>query len=90
MEIDESSIIQIVVFSNRSKLSKINISEKQNVYQYRNALRFIRNHEKKSELKVDKKHKVEYLIRLLDKCNMSEEIKQKHISDVKELQGQNA
>jgi hypothetical protein len=83
--IEKDVIVPIVVFSNRSKLSKININPNQHVFQYRNALKYVKRYEKKqvSSISVDDKEK--YMIKLIDKCNMSEEVKIKHIENIKEM-----
>lgn len=86
LSLDSNQIIPIVVFSDRSKLSKIDISEKQNVFQFKEANRFIIRTERKSESIITKDEKEDYLIKLLDRCHMSEKVKQKHIKDVVELQ----
>ena len=88
LQIDTQDIIPIVVFSNRTILSKINISVNQNVFQFRNAFRFIKNCEKYNPSVISHMQREAYLIRLLEKCNMSEDVRAKHIDDVKELQRQ--
>lgn len=88
LEISSDFIIPIVVFSNRSKLSKIVIKEHQNVFHYKDALKYVKRSEKKEINRLSLKEKQDYIVRLINRCNMSEEIKQKHISDVKGLQKQ--
>ena len=44
--------------------------------------------EKKNPLLISDIQKEAYLIKLLEKCNMPEEVKVKHINEVKELQKQ--
>jgi hypothetical protein len=85
LQVTEEILVPIIVFSNNSKLSKINISPNQNVFQYKDALKYVKNYEKKADLKISEKTKEQYLITLLDKCNMSDEVKLKHIEEVKEL-----
>ncbi|XMB72824.1 nuclease-related domain-containing protein [Mycoplasmatota bacterium WC30] len=88
LQLNTQKIVPIVVFSNRSRLSKINISENQNVFQFREALKFIRKYEKKNPSLISNIQKENYLVKLLKKCNMSEDVKIKHINQVKELQKQ--
>jgi len=84
--VSKEQIVPIVVFSDSSKLSKISINEDQNVYQYSDALRFVRKNEKKKESLISSDDKTDYLIRLLERSNMSKEVKTKHIEEVKLLQ----
>lgn len=86
LELEESALVPITVFSNRSKLSKINVGEKHNVFQYRDALRFMKNNEKKGVVVLSDEQKSEYLVKLLQRSNMDEEVKLKHIEQVVELQ----
>ncbi|MFA7725622.1 MAG: nuclease-related domain-containing protein [Candidatus Izemoplasmatales bacterium] len=86
LEISKESIVPMVVFSNRSKLSKIDVKEHHNVFQYKEAVKFVKKNEKKGMDILSLQQKQDFVIRLLDRCNMSEEIKQKHIDDVKALQ----
>ncbi len=77
-------IVPIIVFSNNSKLSKIDIDDFSNVYQFRDTLKFIKRNEKKGIDLLSIELQEEYLVKLLDKCNMSEDVKIKHILNVKE------
>lgn len=86
LDIDKNYIIPVIVFSNRSKLSKINVGLTHNVFQYRKAIKFIKNIEKKNQSIIEDKNKEQYLIKLLDKCHMPEEVRIKHIQQVKALQ----
>jgi len=86
LEVPNSAIIPMVVFSNRSKLSKIDVSEFQNIFQYRDAISYVKRHEKIAEVVLTTQQTEDYLISLIDRCNMSEEVKQKHILEVKALQ----
>lgn len=89
LEIDIDKIIPIIVFSDRSKLSKINISDRSNVFQYNGAARFVRNNEKNKNLIILNEEKESYLIKLIQCSNMPEEVKIKHIDQVKQLQESN-
>lgn len=86
LSISNELLIPIIVFSNRSKLSKINVGLNHNVFQYRDALKFIKKNEKKGLPLVSQEQKELYLIKLLDKCHMSDEVKLKHIEEVKVIQ----
>jgi len=89
LEINGEQIVPIVVFSNRSKLSKINIDDTQNVFQFKNMKKFVKAREKRNINILSNEQIKVFLIKLLDKCNMPEEVKTKHIIEVKELQKQN-
>lgn len=86
LKVSKEQIIPIVVFSNNSKLSKISISEDQNVYQYSDAIRFVRRNEKNKENLILSNEKTDYLIKLLECSNMSDTVKMKHVEEVKLLQ----
>lgn len=83
--IDQTMITPIVVFSNRSKLSKIHVDKNTNVFQFRDALKFIKRYEKKGIDVIDDVAKGDYILKLLDRCHMPKEVKLKHIEDVKEV-----
>jgi hypothetical protein len=85
LQLKSGVTIPIVVFSNRSKLSKININQNQRVYQYRNAIKFIKKYEKTNPSLISLDDKENYLVKLIEKCNMTEEVKAKHIQGIKEL-----
>ncbi|MDD3106458.1 MAG: nuclease-related domain-containing protein [Bacilli bacterium] len=86
LEISGEQIVPIVVFSDRSKLSEININDTQNVFQFRNMKKFVKKREKKHEKLLSNEQIEVYLIKLLNRCNMPEEVKTKHIIEVQELQ----
>jgi hypothetical protein len=88
LAIPNSAIIPMIVFSNRSRLSKIDISDTHNVFQFKNAIRFIKRYEKKETDLFSDQQIRDYLTQILEKCNMPEEVKQKHINDVLERQKQ--
>lgn len=87
LDVSADKIFPIVVFSNRSKLSKINIEDNQNVFQYRGAKRFVKKNEKINTVVISEEEKEGYLIKLLERSNMPEEIKIRHIEQVRELKG---
>lgn len=86
LNIGLEDVIPIITFSNRSKLSKINVSEKHNIFQFKNTIRFVKQSERKGKVKFKKNTMDLYLIKLFEKTLMAEEVKQKHIEDVKLLQ----
>ena len=83
--IETDVVIPIVVFSNRSKLSKININPNQHVFQYRDALKYVKRYEKKQVSSISIENKEKYMSKLIDRCNMSEEVKIKHINNINKL-----
>lgn len=85
LDVCEQQIFPIVVFSNRSKLSKISITKDQNVFQYRDAIRFVKNKEKYHLNQITDKQKETYLVKLLSRTKMSDEFKEKHIEEIKML-----
>lgn len=85
LQISNELTIPIIVFSNRSKLNKISVGENHQVFQYRNAIRYIKRYEAKQKDLISEQQKEEYLVKLLGKCNMPDEVKQKHIEEVKKL-----
>ena len=85
LDIDNDLLVPIVVFSNRSKLSKINVGEKHHVMQFSKAIRLIKSIEKNSVDRLSEEIYEGYLIKLIDRCHMSEEVKLKHINEVKAL-----
>ena len=87
--VEDNSLYPMIVFSNRSKLSKINISDRSRVYQIKDSLRFIKRNEKKGKSILNKKDVEEILLKLLKKCNMSDEVKLKHIQDVISVKNNN-
>jgi hypothetical protein len=85
LQIENNQILPIIVFSNRSKLSKINVGEHDKVFQFKDALRFVSKVEKKGNIVFTKEAVVLQLERLIEKSNMPDEVKQKHIEEVKTL-----
>lgn len=85
LEIDSDKLIPMVVFSKRSKLTKINISDRSTVLQMSKALNKVKRIEKKSNNKISDQEIERYIVKLIDKSLMDEETKQKHINDVKLL-----
>jgi hypothetical protein len=85
LKINTEHIIPVIVFSNRSKLSKINVGIDDKVFQYNNALKYVKNIEKKGSnvFSIDEVSIV--LKQLIEKTNMPQEIKEKHIEEVKQM-----
>ncbi len=78
-------MIPIVVFSNRSKLSKINVGPNTHVYQYKDALRFMKNNEFNGKEVFTNEEKQLFLVTLIQSCRMSDALKANHIAQVKAL-----
>lgn len=85
LEVDSDKLIPMVVFSKRSKLTKINISDRSTVLQMPKPLKKVKHIERKSDDIISNQEIESYLIKLIDKSLMDEETKQKHINDVKLL-----
>lgn len=88
LEVEQKQILPVIVFSNRSKLSKINVGEQDKVYQFKDALRYVSKVEKKGNTVFSNEEVVRQLEKLIEKSNMPDEVKQKHIEEVKQLQNQ--
>lgn len=80
--LSNEKIIPVVVFSNKCSLKKLTLSDGQHVFQYGNAIRFVKKMEKKGTSAISSQEIEEFTVRLIQKCNMPEEVKQKHIDDV--------
>lgn len=83
--VDSSQLIPIVVFSNRSKLSKINVGSDDKVFQFKAALKFIKAHQKQSSQQFTKSEVVDIVAKLVTRTNMPEAVKQQHIESVQAL-----
>lgn len=84
LSIDSTKIIPMIVFSNRSRLSKINVGKDDKVYQYRDAIKFVKKTEKNMNNVFSKEDVSNILQKLIERTNMPEEVKQKHIEQVKQ------
>lgn len=82
LEINKELIVPLIVFSNRSRLSKISVDANQHVYQFRDMFKFIKKNEKISERWIENEQKEQFLIQLLEKCNMPTDVKQRHIDSI--------
>jgi hypothetical protein len=64
--VSSDKIVPIVVFSERSKLSKIEIGGVHNVFRLRDAVKYIKKCEKTNEIIFDLDETQKYLIRLIE------------------------
>ena len=85
LKVEDALLMPLVVFSNRSKLSKINVSQKTNVFQLRNTVKFLKQNEKLSDNLITDTQKATYIKALLEMSLADETVKQKHIEDVKTI-----
>ena len=90
LKVSKDTIVSVIVFSNKSKLSKMNIGQNQNVYQFSDVMRFVKKKEKNAENVFSTEQSNDFIIKLFEECNMSEEVKNKHIEDVRKLQSEGA
>jgi hypothetical protein len=86
LEIQESEIIPIIVFSNHSKLSKINVNREKNIFQVKDINRFIKQNFKMNKVVFAENKLNEFSVKLIERSNMSQEIKNKHIEQVTSIQ----
>ncbi|WP_025725554.1 nuclease-related domain-containing protein [Acholeplasma granularum] len=85
LEVENQTIIPVIVFGNYAKLNKIDVSQKHNVLKINNLNTFIRKFRKQNPKLVNNEQKQLFAEKLILKSNMSEEVKQKHIEEVKAL-----
>ncbi len=83
LTVEKSSMIPMIVFSNRSKLSKINISNTNYVNQFKDTLKRIKHIERTSLDNLSQEVIEDILIKLLSKSHADEETKLKHIEAIK-------
>lgn len=88
LNIDASLIIPVVIFSNKSKLKKINVAMDKNVFQFRDGLKFVKNIERQSKTNFSDELVSSFLVKLYENCNMPDIVKQKHIEEVQALREQ--
>jgi hypothetical protein len=86
LAIHESEIIPVIVFSNHSKLSKIDVGINKNVFQIKDINRFIKNNFKGKKVTFTNEKLNEFSVKLIEHSNMSQEIKDKHIIQVTNIQ----
>jgi hypothetical protein len=82
------AIVPLVVFSDRSKLAKLSLSSKSNVFQTTDAMRFVRRTEKKGPQRITEEEKKQSIVKLIERSNMPEDVKMKHIQDVRNMVGE--
>lgn len=85
LEISEDKTIPMVVFSNRSKLSKIEVKSNDKVYKINDAIKEIKKIRQQKINLLTKEEMDKFKIELINVSNVSEEIKKKHIEQVIEL-----
>lgn len=83
--IDKTNIIPVVIFSNYVKLSKINVNKEMNVFKLSKVNTFINKTRNNRKIVFNEKEIKEFSIKLIECSNMSEEVKEEHINQVKEL-----
>lgn len=86
LELKENAIIPVIVFSNHSKLSKINISKDKNVLQIKDVMRFIKNTSRNKDIVFLENEIKDFSVKLIDRSRMPQEIKSKHIEQVTAIQ----
>lgn len=85
LALEQSALIPMVVFSNKSKLSKINVRENTHVYQFKDAMRKIKLLER-DNLKIFTDQELENITKkLILKSHADETVKQAHIEGVKAI-----
>jgi len=83
--VSEDSIVPIVVFSNRSKLSKINISRDTVVLEISDAMKYVKMAEKYRNASLSVLDIKKYLGLLVEKTLMDNETKKSHVEQIKGL-----
>ncbi|HPD02893.1 MAG TPA: nuclease-related domain-containing protein, partial [Clostridia bacterium] len=86
LELKENETIPVIVFSNHSKLSKINVSNEKNVLQIKDVIQFINKNSKRKEIVFSENELKEFSVKLIERSNMPQEIKGKHIEQVTTIQ----
>lgn len=82
---DEGDTIPVVVFSNRSKLKEVDVGSDKAIFHLKEVRKYIKkNFKNHSEVFSDAQLK-DFSTKLIEKSNVSEEIKLKHIEDVKRI-----
>ena len=86
LELNENEIIPVVVFSNNSKLSKINVKKENHIIQIKDLNRLINSNAKSDFIDIPVIRRKEISVKLIERSNMPQEIKNKHIEQVTNLQ----
>lgn len=89
LELKENEIVPVIVFSNHSKLSKINAGLGKNILQIKDINRLINKNSKRQEIIFSKNKIKEFSVKLIERSNMPQEIKNKHIEQVISIQEKN-
>lgn len=84
LDVELTNIEPVVVFSNSSKLRKINVNETNNIIQIKDLTKFIKNSERKHQEIFNLDEKKKYSEKLILTENVSDEIKKEHIRQVQE------
>lgn len=85
LQIDIEHITPMVVFSNRSKLSKINVSKKHFVAHLNQAIKAVKEKEKYGKSIFTKEDVTQMIDKLTLRRNQSDEVKSLHVLEVKNL-----
>lgn len=86
LELKENEIIPVVVFSNHSKFSKLDVSMDKNIIKIKDVIRFINYNFKNNEVIISENSIKDFSVKLIDRSNMSQEIKNIHIEQVMSIQ----
>ncbi len=87
LNLEPKAIYPVIVFSNRSIFSKLNLSDRSHVYRFKEAMRYIRTNEKSQPVLLTHDQKEICLKLLIEKSHMSDEVKTKHIEQIQALHG---
>jgi len=75
LELNENEIIPVVVFSNNSKLSKINVKKENHIIQIKDLNRLINSNAKSDFIDIPVIRRKEISVKLIERSNMPQEIK---------------
>lgn len=85
LELDNDKIIPVVVFANHSNLHNVDLNHKFLILRCKDVNKMIINNKKRRAKILSQSQLKEYSIKLIERSNMPEEAKNKHIEQVKEL-----
>lgn len=86
LDIDSAKINPLIVFGNYAKLSKINVNEENIILQLKDLKKYIRKQYKNKVERLSDNEVIDYLDKLILKSKMPDEVKNRHIEEVKLLQ----
>lgn len=86
LEIDEAHTVPVIVFSNKSKLSKINVSEEKVIIQLKDVKKYLKNNVVLDEEIFTLEQTNVFATKLIERSNMPQEVKDEHIRQVVALQ----